>query len=107
MTMTCLDLEETSTGVNSAVLLEHFLSQYGPLMASEQVAKVLQYPSPAAFDRSRRRGKVTLPLRRIPNRRGTYALVTDVVSYLLALEPARADSKPKGPQRRGKEAATR
>lgn len=72
---------------NADPVLHQLLVQHGPLMDMRALAKVLCYPSRSALDQSVRRGHVGIALRRIPHRRGAYALTADVYQYLRGLEP--------------------
>lgn len=64
-------------------ITEHLLRTYGPILDREALVKVLAYPSGDAFDRSVQRGRLSLNLVRIPNRRGVFALAPEVGRYLV------------------------
>ncbi len=57
-------------------------AQYGPLLSSTALIKVLGYPSPESFQQALHRGTVPVPVFRIQHRRGSFALVQDVAKWL-------------------------
>lgn len=59
------------------------LAEYGPLLTGQDLVAALGYPTPAAFWQARRCGRVQVRTFRIPGRRGTFALTTDVAGWLL------------------------
>jgi hypothetical protein len=81
----------------SAFLLE----RYGPLLGREELAKVLGFPSVEAFDRYVQRGHLDLKLVRMPNRRGHFALGTEVAAYLVrsSLDGTTVRRKERDPER--------
>ena len=67
------------------------LAEYGPLLTGEVLVSALGYPTPAAFWQARRCGRVHVRTFRIAGRRGTFALTTDVATWLQsAADQARA-----------------
>jgi hypothetical protein len=57
-------------------------AQYGPLLSSTALIKVLGYPSAVSFQQALHRGTVPVPVFRIQHRRGHFALVEDVARWL-------------------------
>ena len=56
--------------------------QYGSLLASADLVKVLGYRSPGAFRQAMVRGTVPVPLFTIPHRRGHFALALEVAAWM-------------------------
>ena len=56
--------------------------QYGSLLASADLVKVLGYRSSGAFRQAMFRGTVPVPLFTIPNRRGHFALALEVAVWM-------------------------
>lgn len=63
-------------------LNDKLFGQYGLVLPSAALIKVLGYPSPIAFRKALMRGSVNVPLFQIPNRRGRFALARDVAIWL-------------------------
>lgn len=63
-------------------LNDELVCRYGLLLSSTDLAKVLGYPSANAYCQAVVRGTVPVPLLRIPNRRGKFALARDVAVWL-------------------------
>lgn len=65
---------------------EHYEEQlaraYGQLLGLEALRHVLGYPSTVAMRRAHQRGVFPVPLRRLPGRRGLFALTKDVATWL-------------------------
>jgi len=85
--MTELDMETTefSELINDALareLNDELVRHYGPLLSSADLIKVLNYPSANAYCQAAVRGTMPVPLLRIPNRRGKFALARDVAIWL-------------------------
>lgn len=57
-------------------------AQYGPMLGSSALIKALGYPSAGAFHQAIFRGTVPVPIFRIDNRRGSFALTRDVALWL-------------------------
>lgn len=57
-------------------------AQYGPLLSSTALVKVLGYPSAESFQQALHRGTVPIPIFKIQHRRGSFALVQDVAKWL-------------------------
>jgi hypothetical protein len=71
------------------LVARHLLEAHGPLLSVEALAQVLRYPSKGALERSLQRGHLPLPLVRVPHRRGSFALATEVARFLMSLESSR------------------
>lgn len=63
-------------------LNDELVRRYGLLLSTSDLAKVLGYPSANAYCQAVVRGTVPVPLIRIPNRRGKFALARDVAVWL-------------------------
>ncbi|WP_296505876.1 hypothetical protein [Rhodoferax sp.] len=63
-------------------LNDKLFGQFGPVLPSRALVKVLGYPSAAAFRQAVTRDTVPVPLFSIPNRRGRFALARDVAIWL-------------------------
>lgn len=57
---------------------------YGPVLSSRTLATVLGYTSGDAFRQALSRKTVPVPVFRMPNRRGCFALTRDVTQWLVA-----------------------
>lgn len=74
--------------------LENDLTErYGPVLPSSVLVRVLGYSSADAFRQSLARRTVPVPVFRMPNRRGHFALTRDVAQWLAnqrqaAIKPA-------------------
>lgn len=63
--------------------LENDLTErYGPILGSSKLTKVLGYSSGDAFRQAVARKTVPVPIFRIANRRGQFALARDVAMWL-------------------------
>ena len=65
-----------------AQLHDDLSSQYGSLLASADLVKVLGYRSSGAFRQAIFRGTVPVPLFTIPHRRGRFALAFEVALWM-------------------------
>lgn len=63
-------------------LNDELVRQYGQLLPSAALAKVLGFRSTNALCQAVIRGTVPIPLLEIPNRRGRFALARDVAIWL-------------------------
>lgn len=63
-------------------LRRQFEQTYGRVMSSNQIGKLLVYPSPAAFRQAIHRGAVKIPMFSLPERRGHFAMTGDVARWL-------------------------
>lgn len=57
-------------------------NRYGPILPSQTLAQVLGYASADAFRQALVRKTIPVPVFRIPNRRGHFALTHDVARWL-------------------------
>jgi len=58
------------------------IEQFGPLLSGERLSQALGYPSMNAFRQALVRGTVPVPVFTPKHRRGKYALVKDVATWL-------------------------
>jgi len=65
-------------------LLHLLFKEYGPMVTGVDLVKVLGYPSDNAFRQSISRKTVPVEIFDIPNRKGKFALVTEIASWLAA-----------------------
>jgi len=63
-------------------LEKDLLGQYGPMLTGDSLKKALGYPTMDALRQAMFRGTVPVPIFRLKNRRGSFALVKDVASWL-------------------------
>lgn len=76
-------LKSTSSPDDLLTKLHDDLSrQYGSLLASADLVKVLGYRSSGAFRQAMVRGTVPVPLFTIPHRRGHFALALEVAAWM-------------------------
>jgi hypothetical protein len=55
---------------------------YGPLLKGEGLANALGYKNLASLRQAKKRNQVGVPLFELPNRKGLYALTTEVADWL-------------------------
>lgn len=60
----------------------HLLSEYGPLMDSKALCKVLYFRSAHALSVAHSKGRLTFPVFNLPGRRGVFARTLDVSAWL-------------------------
>lgn len=63
-------------------------AQFGALLSTSDIAQVLRYRTPQAVRKARLRGALTIPMQRLPGRRGLYATAKAVAAYLEDLNSA-------------------
>lgn len=63
-------------------LEDELTDRFGPVLASAELTLVLGYSTPGAFRQSVVRRTVPVPVFRMPNRRGHFALTRDVAHWL-------------------------
>jgi hypothetical protein len=82
--MTSCDCEQPSAPPDLLVLtLENqLMDQYGPLLGGGDLPKALGYPTMRAFQQAIVRGTIDVPIFAIEKRRGKFALVRDVATWL-------------------------
>ena len=78
---------------------ETLFAQTGPVMGPELLCKLLHYPSQAALQAARARGKLPFRPVRLEGRRGVYAWTEDVIGILERAgrsrdEPEQPDPEP-------------
>jgi hypothetical protein len=62
---------------------------YGALIGGAALAKVLGYPSQESLRQAAVRGRLPVLVFRIPNRRGRFAHVTAIASWIASIAPER------------------
>jgi hypothetical protein len=73
-----------------AILLEReLMSRYGPMVSNDALRLALGYTSKEAFRQALSRKTVPIPVFALANRRGKFALVKDVATWL-AIQRERA-----------------
>lgn len=72
-------------------LTRELTAEYGPMLGSDTLFKVLGYRSPGAFQQALTRGTIPVPVFRIERRRGCFALTREVAQWL---SDQRAKAKP-------------
>lgn len=80
--MSITENETTDSKTVADEMTARMEAQYGPLLSSTALVKVLGYPSPESFQQALHRGTVPVPIFRIQHRRGSFALVQDVAKWL-------------------------
>jgi hypothetical protein len=68
--------------VDAATLEKDLFERYGPLITDESLRIALGYKSIDAFRQALTRKTVPVPVFTVQNRRGKYALVKDVATWL-------------------------
>jgi len=77
LTPTELDVQQLANELS-----ESLSAKYGPILGSSSLVKALGYPSSGSFYQALSRGTVPVPVFRIDNRRGSFALTRDVALWL-------------------------
>ena len=77
-----------------SVMQRELLQQYGALVGGDALRQLLGYPSAEAFRQARHRKAIPIPLFRIPQRRGNFALSRDIAHWLAELRLAASRSFP-------------
>lgn len=67
-----------------AILERDLLNTYGPIVSNDTLRLVLGYKSNEAFRQALARQTVPVPVFKIENRRGKFALSKDIASWLAA-----------------------
>jgi len=77
-----------------ALILERdLLNRYGPLIGNEDLWMALGYPSSEAFRQGVSKKLIPIPIFEIENRRGKFALVKDLATWLAAKRNEGANMK--------------
>ncbi len=71
----------TSEGATQQ-LLAQLLDRYGPVIGGPDLRRVLGFPSAAALRQAALRGTLPVPVFVLPNRKGRFALTSEVSSWL-------------------------
>lgn len=66
----------------SSQLESNMMKNLGPLLGGEALWRALGFSSAHSFRRALRNGEVRVQIFRLPNRRGAYALTTDVARWI-------------------------
>jgi len=78
-----VDNKNVDDSANLAQELENdLLSQYGPVLTGDALRRALGYPSMNALRQAIYRKQVTVPLFKMSNRRGRFALAKDLAKWL-------------------------
>lgn len=64
----------------------HLRAEFGELLSTADLARVLRYRTSQAVRKARLRGALDIPMQQIPGRRGWYATARAVALYLDALD---------------------
>ena len=67
---------------------------YGPLLGGSKLVAALGHGNAAALRQARKRGRVSVPLFTLPQRRGYFALTRDVAEWLAAARHAASPPYP-------------
>lgn len=76
-----MDRQE-STNALAELLERELLDKYGPLISNDDLRQALGFVSMDAFRQALARKTMPIPVFPLPNRRGKYALVKDVATWL-------------------------
>ncbi len=78
-------------------LSKHLLERHGPVIGADKIWQILEFKTKDSFERSYQRGRVDLPLFKIPGRDGLFvlapALARQIVRLAVAGQVVRADTK--------------
>lgn len=66
----------------SLALERELLDRYGPLIGNKELQRALGYPSAEAFRQALAREQVPVPVFVVPQRRGKFALTSEVARWL-------------------------
>ena len=66
----------------SSDMKDRLIQRYGPLIGGTDLRNILGYKAASTFNRAKRLNLIDIHLFQIPNRRGNYALTTDVADWL-------------------------
>jgi len=64
---------------------QRLLEKYGEVLTPADLAEVLRYSSDAAVRKAHAAGRLPVPLRRFPNRKGLFATVESVAAAISQL----------------------
>lgn len=73
---------QESTNALAELLERELLDKYGPLISNDDLRQALGFVSMDAFRQALARKTMPIPVFPLPNRRGKYALVKDVATWL-------------------------
>ena len=66
-------------------LTTHLLDRHGPVIGSDKIWQILEYKTKDSFERAFHRGRVDLPLFRIPGKDGLYVLAPALARQIVKL----------------------
>lgn len=76
-------MDKANTAAALARALESdLLTRFGPIVGNDDLCAALGYPSREAFRQALARGQVPVPVFALPKRRGKFALVKDIATWL-------------------------
>lgn len=68
-----------------AELSKHLLDRHGPVIGADKIWQILEFKTKDSFDRSFQRGRVDLPLFKIPGRDGLFVLAPALAQQIVKL----------------------
>ena len=71
------------------------LRQYGPVLNTEQITRVLGYRTAAALQKAIQRDQVPFPITRLPGRRGWFARTHHAAAWIEETFPSRHKGGPR------------
>jgi hypothetical protein len=83
---TQINLERILTEHEAESLTQELLRMHGPLIAGPALWVALGFKSAAAFRQAKLRNHIEVKLFRIKNRRGHFALTTEIAAWLTKLQ---------------------
>jgi hypothetical protein len=79
-----------------AELAKHLLDRHGPVIGSDKIWQILEFRTKDSFDRSFHRGRVDLPLFKMPGRDGLFVLAPALARQIVKLSIAGQVARPAG-----------
>jgi hypothetical protein len=67
----------------SSAMRERLVKQYGPMLGGTELRSILGYRAASTFNRAKRLNLIGVHIFQLPNRRGSFALTTDVADWLI------------------------
>jgi hypothetical protein len=74
-----------------ATLERRLIARFGEVLGNDSLAQALNYPSTLALRRACERGKIHVPVFRMPDRPGRFALTADVADFLWSMRQGACD----------------
>lgn len=78
-------------------LTKHLLERHGPVISADKIWQILEFKTKDSFERSFHRGRVDLPLFRIPGRDGLYVLAPALAQRIVKLSTEGQVERPRAP----------